>query len=103
MFKKTNLPEDSFQIFVQVAGGLATFTANNQVTLFFGGGGSYRITPNLQWSTLDIHFMRVGSKNAVEMTSGLAYYFNPQATKSFALRRMILRRAAIKAATAQIK
>jgi hypothetical protein len=103
LFAKTNLPADSFQIFIQGAGGLATFTANNQIALLFGGGASYRITPNLQWSTLDIHFMRVGSNNAIEMTSGLAYYFNPQATKSMALRRMILHRAMIKAATAGIK
>jgi hypothetical protein len=56
-----------------------------------------------QWSTLDIHFLRVGSQNAIEMTSGLAYYFNPQASKSFAIKRMIARRAAIKAAIAGIR
>lgn len=103
LFKKTNLPADSFQLFVQMAGGVATFTANNQIAFLFGGGGSYRITPNLTWSTVDIRYLRVGSGNAIEMTSGLLYNFNPQATNSFALRRMILRRAAIKAATAQIK
>ena len=103
LISKTNIPSDSFQLFVQGAGGVATFTSNNQPAFLAGVGASYQITPNLQWSTLDIHFLRVGSKNAVEMTSGLAYYFNPQATKSFALRRMIVRRAAIREATERIK
>jgi len=103
LISKTNLSSYSFQIFAQGAAGMATSTASNQVAFLAGGGASYRITTNVQWSTLDIHFLRVGSKNAVEMSTGLAYYFNPTATNSLAMRRFIARRAAIKAATVRIQ
>jgi len=103
LMNKTNLPASSCQLFIQGAGGVATFTVGNQVVLLAGGGASYRITPNLEWSTIDFHYLRVGSKNAVEMTTGLAYYFNPSAAKSVAMKRMIARRAALKAAAEQIK
>ena len=93
LISKTNIPAESLSVFLQGAGGVSTFITGNRVAFLAGGGLSYRATPNLQWSALSVHFLRVGSKNAVEMSTGLAYFFNPQVSQSVAIKKMIARRA----------
>lgn len=96
LIKKTNLPADSFQVFAQGALGVSPFASGSQFTYLAGGGVSYRLNTALQLSTLDVHWLRVGTQNSWEVSSGLTYFFNPQASQSMAVKRMFLRRAALK-------
>ena len=93
LISKTNIQAGSLSVFLQGAGGVSTFTTGNHVAFLAGGGLSYRATPNLQWSALSVHFLRVGSRNAIEMSTGIAYFFNPQVSQSVAIKKMIARRA----------
>ena len=95
ILKPTNISPDQFGVYLQGAGGVATLPTGSQVTFLAGGGANYRLTANLAWTTVDAHYLRVGSVNAWEMSTGLAYFFNPQATQSVSLKRFLARRKLI--------
>ena len=98
----TNITSDLFNVYAQGAAGVAGLPTGNKISFIIGGGANYRFTPNLAWSTVDFRYVKVGAQNGFEASTGLIYYFNPSASKSVAIRRLIAKRAAMKLATANI-
>ena len=95
LMSKTNIPPDSFTMFAQTALGAAP-QPNSQpskITFLIGGGAQYRATTNLTWTPLDVRFGRMGSQSFLEMSTGLLYYFNPQAARSTSTVRFLAKRA----------
>lgn len=90
----TNISSDLFGVYAQGAIGVAGLSTGSSITSLVGGGAAYRMTDNLAWNTVDFRWLRVGAQNGYEISSGLAYYFNPSASKSLAVRRMMARKAA---------
>jgi hypothetical protein len=95
LMSKTNIPADSFTVFAQTALGAAPQpnSAPSKITFLVGGGAQYRATTNLTWTPLDMRFGRMGSQSFLEMSTGLLYYFNPQAARSTAAVRFLAKRA----------
>jgi opacity protein-like surface antigen len=93
LVKHTNIPVDQFSVFGEAAAGNSTFssTTPNQFTFLLGGGAQYKLTPNIAWSTVDFRWGRLGSKDFYTASSGLTYFFNPQASQSLAVKRMLAR------------
>lgn len=91
--KHTNIPSDQFGVFLEAAAGNSTFSnaTPNEFTFLLGGGAQYKLTPNVSWSTVNFRWGRVGSRSFYETSSGVAYFFNPQASQSLAVKRMLVR------------
>ena len=102
LVKHTNIPSDQLGVFAEVAAGNSTFAnaTPNKFTFLLGGGVNYRLTPNVSWSTIDFRCGRVGAQNYYTASSGLTYFFNPTASQSLAVKRLLARakvRAQLKA------
>ena len=93
LLKKTNISTDQFSVYAQGGVGVATLTPGNKIAFRLCGGANYRMTPNLSWQTVSGCYGRVGSTSYETVSSGLVYLFNPQASKSAAVQRMMARRA----------
>jgi hypothetical protein len=93
LVKHTNIPSDQFGVFVEGAAGNTTFANStpNKFTFLFGAGSNYRLTPNISWSTIDFRIGRVGAQTFYTASSGLVYFFNPQASQNLAVKRMLVR------------
>jgi hypothetical protein len=96
LVKKTNIPSDQFQVFLQAGGGVTNVPAGSKTTFMGGGGAAYRATPNLTWTVLDGYVLCFGGQCAPTASTGLVYTFNPAASQSLMMKRLIARRAAIK-------
>jgi hypothetical protein len=40
-----------------------------------GGGVLYRVSSSVTWSSLHVGYLRLGSRNAAEISTGLTYFF----------------------------
>lgn len=73
---KTNIPAGSLGAFVDASLGSATYS--NEPTHMgwrVGGGIKYMLTSQLTWNTLQAGYVRVGSQNAGEISTGLKFLF----------------------------
>lgn len=101
---KTNIPSDCFTIFAQAAAGTSTLSnKDNKFTFIAGIGAQYRVTTNLAWSTFDFRYGRLGPNSFFEGSTGLIYFFNPQASHSLTAKRFMLRRAKLAEASKTIR
>jgi opacity protein-like surface antigen len=90
---KTNIPSDNLVVFLQGAAGTSTLNnANNKFTFIAGAGAQYRLTSSLAWSTIDFRYGQVGPKRSLEGSTGLIYFFNPQASHSLTVKRFMAKR-----------
>ena len=96
LMARSNVSSDLFGVYAQGAVGAAGLQGGSRVSFLAGVGAQYRMTPNLAWNTVNFRYLRVGSENGYEISSGLAYYFNPAASKSLAIQKMIQKRALLK-------
>jgi hypothetical protein len=97
---KTNLSADQFQVFVRVGGGETTMGGNSYGTMVAGGGATWSAIPNLNLSMGDVYWIRFNGVNSIYASAGLRYIFNPNASPSFAMKRMLARQARKAAAVA---
>lgn len=77
LLAKTNVPASSFGIFIEGAAGNTQYSnkSGSNISLLAGGGVRYNLTSSLTWSTMHVNYLRLGSINAVEISSGLQYFF----------------------------
>lgn len=93
LLSKSNVSSGLFQLYVQGAVGVATVSSGSQVSYILGGGAQYRLTENLGWNTVNFRYINVGGIPGKEISSGIAYYFNPAASKSLTVKRLVAARA----------
>jgi hypothetical protein len=77
LLANTNIPVNAFSVYIDGAVGDTQYTNKNGSNISFlaGGGIQYQITPALTWSSMHIDYLRVGSINGIEMSTGLQYVF----------------------------
>lgn len=77
LMAKTNLPANSFALFIEGAAGNTQYSSKpgSNISLLAGGGLRYNLTGALTWSTLHVNYLRLGNVDAVELSSGLQYFF----------------------------
>jgi len=77
LLSKTNIPADSLGVYFDGAIGNTLFNAKgSNFTSLVGGGVQYKLTNSLTWSSLHANLLRVGGKNAVELSTGLQFFFS---------------------------
>jgi len=72
---KTNVNSGQFGVFAETAVGAAILPKTTGVGVMLGGGIKYQITSALGWNSLSVNYLRLGSTNAVSMSTGLTYIF----------------------------
>ena len=94
LMSKSNISPSLFGIYAQAAVGVATMPTGSQISYILGGGAQYRMNENLVWSAANFRYIRTGSSNGWEATSGLLYTINPAASKSLVIKKLVAARAA---------
>jgi hypothetical protein len=100
LIKKTTLNPDQFQLSFDVMGGLATIPTGNKPALEGRVNFSYAFTPNTALTGAYAGGGLIGANHFVEVSAGLQYIFNPSASPSAAMKRLVKKAALIKAAKA---
>lgn len=72
---KTNVNAGQFGMFAEAAVGASVLSKSTGVGVMLGGGIRYQITSALGWNSLSVNYLRLGSSNAVSMSTGLTYIF----------------------------
>jgi hypothetical protein len=75
VLSKTNVSSSQFGIFVEGAVGAAVLAKTTGVGVMLGGGIKYQITNSVGWNSLSVNYLRLGSSNAISMSTGLSYIF----------------------------
>jgi hypothetical protein len=75
LLSKTNVNSGQFGIFAEAALGAAVLTKTTGIGVMLGGGIKYQLTSSLGWDSLSVNYLRLGSTNAVSMSTGLTYIF----------------------------
>jgi hypothetical protein len=100
LIKKTTLNPDQFQLSLDVMGGAAVLPGGSKPSLEGRLNFSYAFTPNTALTGAYAGGGIIGSNKFAEVSAGLEYIFNPQASPSLAMKRLIKRAALVRAAHA---
>ncbi len=98
LISKTNFSADQFQPFCRGAGGETTLAGATKPTALGGCGVSYMITPNLTWTTVETDWLYFNNAWTPGVSASILYTFNPSASPSLAVHRMLAKRARMAAA-----
>lgn len=81
LFSRTNIPNNTLQLFFNGSAGVGTISSGpNQVSFLAGGGVRYNFNSSVTWNSLQVTYVRFGSINSVAISSGLSYIFGPKAS-----------------------
>ena len=75
VLRKTNVNTGQLGMFAEAAVGAAVLPKTTAVGVMLGGGIKYQLTSSLGWNSLSVNYLRLGSTNAVSMSTGLSYIF----------------------------